>query len=183
MRCALTLALVASLLAAAPVHGADMFDRAKVRAKAAGCVIKSFSSQGAGRTEEPVKYASNPPTSGPHHPEWPDDGVYAAGDEPQVEKWVHALEHGRVIVQYRPGTTARRVRALTAVVRERFRGRRGYHQLLLRNNTGMRHAVAAVVWRRYLGCPRHNARVPDRDPLLPRRLRGPRPRARALMAR
>ena len=162
MRYALTLALTASLLAAAPVDGADRHERrAAAKAKAAGCVLKSFRYEGAGHTEEPVKYRTNPPTSGAHHPGWPDDDVYAPGEEPQVEKWVHALEHGRVIVQYRPGTSTKRIRTLTAVVRERFQGRRGYHQLLFRNNTNMRFAVAAVAWTRYLGCPRYNARVPD----------------------
>jgi hypothetical protein len=162
MRLALVLALVVSLAAAAPVSGGAGQNRvAASKAKAAGCVIKAFAGEGRNHSEDPVKYHTNPPTSGTHHPEWAPDRVFAAGDEPQVEKWVHSLEHGRVVVQYAPGTPAMRIRTLTSLVRERFHGHRGYHQLLFANNTEMPYAVAAVVWRRYLGCRTYNARVPD----------------------
>lgn len=47
---------------------------------------------------EKFKYNSNPPTSGPHDPEWVRAGVY---DTPQGEgNLVHSLEHGYIIISY-----------------------------------------------------------------------------------
>jgi hypothetical protein len=43
-------------------------------------------------------YNSNPPTSGPHDPDWIKSGVYI---EPQNEgKLIHSLEHGYVVISY-----------------------------------------------------------------------------------
>jgi len=156
--------LATALVAIAAEAGAasDSSRRAGTFAQRAGCVIKSFSDHGREHTTKPVtSYASNPPTSGPHNPEPAADGVYAAGSSPQVENWVHTLEHGRVLIQYRPGTPAAQVDKLESLFHERFRGRSGYHLLLFENTTKMPYAVAAVTWRRYLGCPTSNARVPD----------------------
>lgn len=135
--------------------------RAAVAAKAAGCVLRTFPEQGREHTEGVATYATNPPTSGPHNPEPAADGIYAPGASPQVEKTVHALEHGRVLIQYRPGASQRRVDALTKVYTARFHGRRGYHLLLFENTTEMPYAVAATAWRRLLGCRTFNARTTD----------------------
>lgn len=44
-------------------------------------------------------YNSNPPTSGPHDPDWIRPGVYA---EPQNKgKLIHSLEHGYVVIYYK----------------------------------------------------------------------------------
>jgi len=43
-------------------------------------------------------YNSNPPTSGPHDPDWIRSGVY---DTPQDKyKLIHSLEHGYIIIHY-----------------------------------------------------------------------------------
>ncbi len=48
---------------------------------------------------EKFKYNSNPPTSGPHDPEWIRAGVY---DTPQGDgHLIHSLEHGYIIISYR----------------------------------------------------------------------------------
>jgi hypothetical protein len=62
-----------------------------------------------------VRYASNPPASGPHYPVW------ARYDEftsvlPRGY-WVHNLEHGAIVFLYRPDTPAATVEALRAVFR------------------------------------------------------------------
>lgn len=45
-----------------------------------------------------VSYNSNPPTSGPHNPDWERPGIY---DKPLNDrKLVHSLEHGYVIISY-----------------------------------------------------------------------------------
>lgn len=47
---------------------------------------------------EIVKYNSNPPTSGPHYPEWKKPDIYT---EPQEDGYlIHSLEHGYVILSY-----------------------------------------------------------------------------------
>jgi hypothetical protein len=46
-------------------------------------------------------YDSNPPTSGPHVPWTVAPGIY--GSSIPWELQVHALEHGHVVIQYRPG--------------------------------------------------------------------------------
>lgn len=44
------------------------------------------------------KYNSNPPTSGPHDPDWIHPGIYG---EPQDKyKLIHSLEHGYIVVHY-----------------------------------------------------------------------------------
>ena len=47
---------------------------------------------------------------------------------------VHTLEHGRIDVQYKPGTPAETVRQLEALLAEQ---NDGYHMLLFENTTGM----------------------------------------------
>ncbi len=45
-----------------------------------------------------VTYNSDPPTSGPHYPDWAKSGVY---DKPVDDRFlVHSLEHGYIIISY-----------------------------------------------------------------------------------
>ncbi len=45
------------------------------------------------------QYNTNPPTSGPHDPDWIKPGVYA---EPQDKgKLLHSLEHGHIVIHYK----------------------------------------------------------------------------------
>lgn len=45
-----------------------------------------------------ISYATDPPTSGVHWPNWVEPGVYT--DPQRNERLVHALEHGNVVVYY-----------------------------------------------------------------------------------
>jgi uncharacterized protein DUF3105 len=130
-------------------------------ARAAGCVVRSYPEYGHDHTKQAVKYRTNPPTSGDHNPVWAEDGIYAPGKEPGKEHWVHSLEHGRIITMYRPGTSKRQISQLETLFDEEFNGSSGYHQLLLQNNTKMPYAVAAVAWRRFVGCKTFNPRIFD----------------------
>lgn len=49
-----------------------------------------------------VKYATVPPSSGPHYPQWefPNRGFYTADDRPKMENLVHNLEHGYTVLWY-----------------------------------------------------------------------------------
>jgi hypothetical protein len=130
-------------------------------AKAAGCTLQNPPDQGVeheAREFTPADYNSNPPTSGTHFPEWYEDGKYAAGDTPELGKLVHALEHGRIELQYRPGTPAATVARLEKLYDSLDSG---YHMLLFENATEMPYAVAATAWGHLLGCPKMNEKVFD----------------------
>jgi len=129
-------------------------------AKAAGCVVKSFPLEGRDHTTKKVTYKTNPPTSGNHNPDPTQDGFYPNGAPPK-ERNVHALEHGRVELQWKPGTPQKVVDTLEAIFNEPLKGKSGYHQLLFQNNTGMPFQVAAASWQHYLGCPSWNENVVD----------------------
>ncbi|HEX8305608.1 MAG TPA: DUF3105 domain-containing protein [Jatrophihabitans sp.] len=64
---------------------------------------------------EKVQYNSIPPTSGPHFPIPPTPGIY---DTPlQTGSFVHAEEHGHVIITYSPSLPAAQVSALKDIAK------------------------------------------------------------------
>jgi hypothetical protein len=133
----------------------------KKAAAAAGCKLVDAENEGAGHEEKDFAasdYKQNPPTSGNHFPTWYDDGVYNAGDVPELGRLVHTLEHGRINLQYKPGTPATTVARLETLVKELDDG---YHMLLYENTTKMSFAVAATAWDHQLGCPAMNDQVFD----------------------
>lgn len=133
-------------------------------AKKAGCVQLNPPSEGQEHVSEPVDYSkskSNPPASGKHNPVAAEDGIYAAGREPEPENWVHSLEHGRIEIQYAPGTPKKTIDQLETLGSEEFNGSPGYHVLVFQNNTKMPYAVAAVAWTHVLGCKTMNNNVFD----------------------
>jgi hypothetical protein len=130
-------------------------------AKAAGCTLANPAVEG--NTHETknftaADYKTNPPTSGNHNPNWYQDGIYAPGDTPRLGMLVHPLEHGRVEIQYKPGTPKGTVTALESLMAEQSNG---YHMLMFQNTTGMKYAVAAVAWGHSLTCPAMNDKVFD----------------------
>jgi hypothetical protein len=130
-------------------------------AGAAGCVSKTFPSEGRTHTTAKVTYRTNPPTSGAHDPVPADDGIYDPGNTPSIGHVVHTLEHGRVEIQYRPGTPAKTIAQLTTLFNEPLNGTPGYHLLLFQNTTNMPYAVAATAWTHLLGCRTMNPKVFD----------------------
>jgi hypothetical protein len=133
----------------------------KKAAAAAGCKLVDAPNEGAGHEDKqfkPSDYKQNPPTSGPHFPEWYQDGIYGPGDTPELGKLVHTLEHGRIDIQYKPGTPASTVAQLETLYNEMDGG---YHLLLFQNETKMPFAVAATAWDHQLGCPTMNPKVFD----------------------
>ncbi len=56
-----------------------------------------------------IEYKSYPPASGPHYPVAPDAGVYPTPMYPNglpEGEFVHSLEHGCIVLLYKPGTDA-----------------------------------------------------------------------------
>ena len=135
-------------------------------ARAAGCELKSFKAKSRDHTEDPnerVKYESEPPTSGRHFVEWAEDPA-AHSESPPKERLVHALEHGRVIVWYKPSLPEDARADLKALYDE------DNYQQIFTPNREMPYAVAATAWNgdpqpngtgRLLGCKRMTEGVFD----------------------
>jgi hypothetical protein len=129
-------------------------------AKTAGCKLANPPIEGSTHETKdfkPSDYKTNPPTSGNHNPDWYQDGIYNPGDVPRLGMLVHPLEHGRIEVQYKPGTPKSTVDQLEALLGESD----GYHMLLFQNTTGMSSQVAATAWGHSLTCPQMNDNVFD----------------------
>jgi hypothetical protein len=130
-------------------------------AKAAGCTLNNPEIEGTtheDRTFTEKDYKTNPPTSGNHFPQAAQDGVYEPGNAPPLGMLVHSLEHGRIDVQYKPGTSSETISQLEALLAEQSDG---YHMLLFENPTNMDAAVAATAWGHSLTCPEMNDKVFD----------------------
>jgi Protein of unknown function (DUF3105) len=132
-------------------------------ASAAGCQLKSFKSTGREHVQTNVKYDSNPPTNGNHFPEPAQDGAYTQA--PPITQLVHTLEHGRIIIWFKPGAPAKVRGSLKALFDED-----PYQMVLTPNTTKMTYQVAASAWGRdpaplgrgyLLACKAYNDRVPD----------------------
>jgi Protein of unknown function (DUF3105) len=128
-------------------------------AAAAGCTVKTLPEEGKQHSPDPADwvYKSNPPTSGTHAPTWADDGVYPYGSAPAVGFTTHALEHGRIDIQYGPKLTRAQFDQLQTLMAEDD----GYHQLLFENQTKMPGTLAATAWTQMLSCPSFTPKVFD----------------------
>jgi hypothetical protein len=154
--------VVAVVLAVAGSGGSDGRDSADLKTASAdaGCTLKTFPDYGANHVTEKLKasdFKTNPPTSGDHNVNPAQDGVYAPDNEPEIENWVHTLEHGRILFMYKPKTPSNQIAQLQNLFNEPvLDSGNGYHSVLMQNNTNMPFAVAAVAWRNYVGCPAVN---------------------------
>ncbi len=128
---------------------------------AAGGVLVNPKNEGSTHVSGTVTYRSNPPASGNHNQIPAQDGIYAAGNEPAKENWVHTLEHGRIIIQYAPGTPKATVDQLETLGSEELNGSAAYHIVVMQNNTNMPYKVAAIAWDHVLGFKAMNPQVFD----------------------
>jgi hypothetical protein len=163
---AVLVAAVIAVIAVVALAGGDKGGSADTgdlaaNATAAGCTYKAYRSEGRDHTSDKVKYKTNPPTSGPHNPVPAQDGIYAPGNEPAPENWVHSLEHGRVLFQYKPGTPAADVAKLRSLAQEELNGSAGYHALMFQNNTNMPTQYALVAWTKSLTCEKLTSQSED----------------------
>jgi hypothetical protein len=78
------------------------------------------------------------------------DGSYAGRQPPSVEATIHALYHGRVLLQYRRGVPTARLETLVGD---------GDPVLLFENQTGMTAPVAATAYLSLMTCPRVDRRT------------------------
>jgi len=138
-------------------------------AKAADCQLTNPPIEGSNHVATKVKYKTNPPTSGDHVPpqEVASDGNYTESVAPEPERYVHSLEHGRIVIHYKPTLPKRQVGQLLTLFGENsdtdfgLASVGGGFTLLLKNNTQMPDDVAATAWGHLLTCKTMNDKTFD----------------------
>jgi Protein of unknown function (DUF3105) len=112
-------------------------------AKKAGCELKRFkatSRQHVTDIHQKIHYSSNPPTSGSHYQVPADDGAYSKS--PPVDQLVHNLEHGRIVIWFKPSLPRSARADLKAFFDE------DSYQMVLTPKSDMPYQVAASAWGR-----------------------------------
>ena len=113
-------------------------------ARAAGCELESSKGSGVAThtntLDEKVTYKTNPPSTGRHYFQPGNDGAY--GVAPPDEVMVHNLEHGRVIVWFKPGMPESQRADLKALFDE------DPYQMVMVPRRDMPYTVAASAWNR-----------------------------------
>jgi hypothetical protein len=162
------------------VPPADITDL-RTAAKKAGCELKSFkatSREHVTNIHQKIRYSSNPPTSGSHYQVPADDGAYAKS--PPVDQLVHNLEHGRIVIWFKPSLPKSARADLKAFFDE------DSYQMVLTPKPDMPYQVAASAWGRdplpngkgfLLGCRKFTPKLFDalRDFRDAHRGKGPEP--------
>jgi hypothetical protein len=128
----------------APPRGVEDLTRA---AREADCELRDFSEEGDGETANPVSYRSDPPHSGPHHPQPAQDGAYYS-EPPGDGSIVHALRHGRITIWFDPDLSEDEKADIHALFQED-----SPHMILVPDGS-MPYEVAATAWTHRLGCER-----------------------------
>lgn len=117
-------------------------------AEAAGCDLQTdLEDEGNGHlgpNDDPPEYGTNPPTSGDHSPEPLADGAFTP--MPPAVNALHALEHGRVAIQYSPDLSEEEQLMLKGVFDADRPG------VLLFPNPDMPYDVATTAWTQMMGC-------------------------------
>ncbi len=110
---------------------------------------------------EPVQYDTNPPTSGNHNPVPISDGAYITpvtddtSKKPNIRNQVHAMEHGRVLIHYKPDLPEDQQLALKGVFDEEPDG------MLMFPDPTMPYNVAVTSWTNEALCPTYDETVLD----------------------
>lgn len=101
-----------------------------------------------------VKYETNPPTSGDHYGSGTEtasgalaDGAYL--EPPPVGRWVHSMEHGRVIIHYSPDLSEEDQLAIKGVFEESPAG------VILLPNPEIEGDVAVSSWTQLATCAKY----------------------------
>lgn len=117
-------------------------------AEQAGCEVRrDLEDEGnahLGPNDDPPDYETNPPTSGDHLPDPLADGAFAS--KPPELNSVHALEHGRIMIQYSPELAEDAQLELKGLFDDDRAG------MILFPNGDMPWEVAATAWTQKLGC-------------------------------
>jgi Protein of unknown function (DUF3105) len=137
------------------IEQADLGEAARI----AGCEVQlDLPDEGNSHlrpNEDPPDYETNPPTSGDHvvAPLQTADGAYRGPINPL--NFVHALEHGRVEIQYDPELPEDQQLVLKGVFDESPAG------MLMFPNPDMPYDVAVTAWTNMVTCETFDERVVD----------------------
>ena len=143
------LLFVVGAVAAVIINNRRSSQRTISRLEAGGCRFdrEGDPDAGAGRNHVSgsVGYRTNPPAGGNHSPSPAAAKVYA--NPPSDEQVVHSMEHGDVVLWYKPD--------VGADVLEGLRGIAGRYEgdVLVVPRASMEPVVAATAWHRRLLCP------------------------------
>ena len=111
-----------------------------------GCRVDTRADKGQ-KHKSGATYSINPPAGGDHDPAPSPAGVYDITKVPADGHLVHSLEHGFVVVWYRPD-------GVTAATADRLRELAGTHKwVLVVPRPSLPSALAATAWHRRLLCP------------------------------
>jgi len=91
-----------------------------------------------------IHYRANPPSSGPHYPFPAPAGVYPNGL--QTGFWVHSLEHGYIVLLYKPPASPEHLAAFDRMVTDFPKSKFGNVKLLIVPYSDMSHPYAAMAW-------------------------------------
>ena len=144
-----------------PIQFADLH----VSAQKAGCELR-LNLPNEGNTHvpnsTPVHYGTVPPTSGNHNPVPISDGAYTTpmSANPQtkgmnIRDEVHAMEHGRIEIHYKPSLPENEQLALKGVFDADPPG------MLLYPDPNIPYDVAVTAWTNMAVCPHYNPLVLD----------------------
>jgi hypothetical protein len=109
----------------------------------------------------PVHYGTVPPTSGNHNPVPISDGAYTTpvtsdtSTHPNIRNEVHAMEHGRIEIHYKPSLPVSEQLALKGVFDADPPG------MLLYPDPDMPYDVAVTAWTNEAVCPHYNPAILD----------------------
>jgi Protein of unknown function (DUF3105) len=91
-----------------------------------------------------IQYKANPPSSGPHYPFPAPAGVYPNGL--QTGFWVHSLEHGYIVVLYRPPAPQEQMAVFDRMLTDFPKSKYGNVKLLVVPYSDMPHPYAIMAW-------------------------------------
>jgi hypothetical protein len=124
-------------------------------ADAAGCELrldlKDEGNNHFGDEDRLADYKTNPPTSGDHFADNSEVGSGALADgaylnTPPIARAVHAMEHGRVLIQYSPDLSEDEQLEIKGIFEESPQG------VIMFPNPDMSYAVASTAWTQLAGC-------------------------------
>jgi hypothetical protein len=143
-----------------PLQYADL----QISAQKASCQLKlALPDEGNTHVPDstPVHYGTVPPTSGNHNPVPISDGAYVTpvtadtSKHPNIRNEVHAMEHGRIEIHYKPSLPENEQLALKGVFDADPPG------MLLYPDPDMPYDVAVTAWTNEVVCPHYNPAVLD----------------------
>ena len=93
---------------------------------------------------ETITYEANPPTRGPHRPQWAKWGEY---EFLAPQRWIHNMEHGGVVALYHPCASDEVVDALRALMRDYDGVNEGEFRWILTPYPALDSTLAIVAWQ------------------------------------